>query len=248
MKKIVILMAMFLAFNSALSEGLAEPLLTLTYSDRQCLEALYWHDSNGLLENQLSTINVDYYLQVLPKHIKELEESLTVKRSGWFSEEMIFGALCALGTAAFAKLVVIPELYALMNGKFKSVHMPNSMLDNLEKVNFTDAEKRKLANIEVDTLYLNPIKYWTISRYSQEESEKIILLGRRLANRQAKAGLFFSSMCSAMMACFSGLLFYQAAHHVENTNKRITEELERAKRLLETLIVEKTSRFYQFNV
>jgi hypothetical protein len=244
MKKIVIVMSMFFAFNSALSEGLAEPLLTLTYSDRQCLEALYWHDSMGFLDNQLSTINVDYYLQVLPKHIKELEESLTVKRSGWTSPEIVTGAFFALATAVFVKLAIIPELYALMNGKFKSVEMPDSMLNNLAAVSFTDVEKRKLERLSIEKIYLSPLKYWTSSQYSQEESEKIILLGRRLANRQAKAGLFFSSMCSAMMACFSGLFFYQAAHHVENTNKRITDELERAKRLFETLTVEKISRSY----
>jgi hypothetical protein len=246
--KNVMLMVMFSVFNGAVAEGLAEPLLTLTRQDRDYLAALYWHDSMGLLSKQLATLNIDYYLEVLPKHIKEIEDSLTVKRSGWTSPEMFLGIFSALAAAIFAKFTIVPDFHKFMAGKFSRVEMPDTMLNDLAFVNFTDAEKRKLQSMEVERIYLSYAKYSNRFKYSQEELEKINLLARQLANKQCKIGLVVFSMYPAMLASWACFAFYAAIHHVENTNKRLNESLERDQRLLELLKNEKTSRSCRFRL
>jgi len=247
-KNIVSLMFIFLVFNGAVGEGLAEPILTLTCHDRNALEALYWHDSMGLLSQKLAMLNVDYYLEVLPKHIKEIEDNLTIERSGWTSPEMFIGALYVLFAACLAKFLIVPEFHKFMAGKFSSVDMPDYMLDNLAAVDFTDAEKRTLQSIEVKKIYLGYAKYSKRFNYSQEELEKIRLIARQLANKNAKIGLFASAMPSAMLAAFAGWLFYAASHHGENMNKRLNEQLECAKQLFELLKNEKISRSCRFRL
>lgn len=233
-------MVIFSVFNGAVAEGLAEPILTLTFHERNCLAALYWHDSMGLLSGQLATLNIDYYLEILPKHIKEIENDLTVKRSGWTSIEMFLGSYFALAAATLAKFAIMPEFHTFMAGKFRSVEMPNSMMKDLASVDFTDAEKRKLQLIDVKTIYLSYAYYY--ATYSREELEKINLLARQWANKQAKVGLVIFSIWPAILAAFAGSWFYEAIHHVENTNKRLNESLERDNRLLDYLKNAKQSR------
>lgn len=230
--------------NNTVCSNMCGDVIELTYEENRALDAFYLHDANGTLLEVLNPSHIDYYLRILPLHIKILENK-RAQLSG--SNEVLWLLLFFYtGMSVWFGWPLYNKIQQFMAGNLGRVWIPSSMLDNLRSIRFTRAEKRKLDLVSFENI--DDSFYGSYDKiYTAIEKEKIIYLGKRLALKKIKKDICMASVMPACCALLEGAFLYNLYMGVtiKNGNKRLDKELERDNRLLELLKHEKETKNWE---
>jgi hypothetical protein len=230
MRKIIFSLLSIFSVHTALCAD--RSYIRLSPEEDRALEALYMHDKKGTLLEVLTMEHIDYYLRILPLHIKFLENERkqpSEEMNGVVTGGVIFTVLTVSCLLAFYN-----KIQQLMAGKLGSVWLSREMLSDLRSIKFSRAEKKKLDQISFENI--NSSFYGSYDKdYTSAEEKKIVYLGKRLALKNIKKDIFGASATSVFSAMMAGVCFYVFYN-------KYFGAMERDKRLLELLINEKERR------
>ena len=232
MKNKILGLLMIFAVNSALCSPINQSMMRLSPEEERALDALYMHDRKGTLLEALSMEHIDYYLWILPHHIKFLEnerKNPSQDRDGVICASLMFTAM-----AIYSVVSLYNKIQQLMAGNLGRIWLSNEMLSDLRSIRFTRAEKKKLDQINFENI--NGSFYGSYDKvYTPVEEKKIVYLGKRLALKNIKKDIFTAGSMSAIGAMTTSFWYYELYN-------RYYGALARDQRLLEFLKNEKEQR------
>jgi hypothetical protein len=251
-KKILGLLFMIFSANSASGDEISESVVvTLTRREKDDLKAffMYGYDKNESYLANLDTFTIDYWADLMSRHIQVLENKILQNKSGWKS----MGVLKGLGWVAgsiFGGWLIYAQSQGLTTGSFGNVDISDYQMSNISSIKFSRSEKKKLdlldeariANGYTLKRNVSPYWYYRLNELSPENWSKLHYLALRLACRKAKEAMLVGLGMSAVCATAAAYQFYKVTRYAE----RLVERLERDKRALELLQNQKDIRLGRF--
>ena len=246
MKKILLGLILLISSAHALCNNVDNPIPTLTPADRLYLKALYELADRVPSFEKEGNLDFDYYLDVLEKHIKIIENKIRTKKNGWSSKRLKIGLAVTTITGAGLACLIYPVYQELSTGIFNNANVPYSMIEKLSSLTFTRAEKKKLDLVDVKKITIVCEEFseqysWRskINALSPSAQKNLDYLASKNAISLAKGRIWAAS--ATLLGIIATLLcpqIYKAIYYTEH----LTNRLERDRRLYKILLKEKNNR------
>ena len=232
------------AFGSETSES---AVVALTSREKEDIKTffMYGYDKNESYLESLDTFTIDYWADLMSRHIKVLENKILQNKSGWKSMGVLKGLGWVAGTVLGGWLIYA-QSQGLTTGSFGNVDISDYQMNNISSAKFARSEKKQLdllneariANGHTLKRNFSPYWYYRISELSSENYNKLHYLGLRLACRKAKERMLVGLGVSAVCATAAAYQFYKVTRYAE----RLVERLERDQNALDLLHNQKDIR------